>query len=326
MGKNRISEPVIEGLKKVIYPVPRHLADNHTPIAPAGLDTIRSSIKKHYHTGWRSEAQYSKDKYEADLKSHLDGRLESDRRIVIPWLDQARSLHGTRILEVGCGTGSSTVALAEQRARVIGIDIDQDALAVARDRCKAYGVEAAFHALNGERMCQFSGEGPFDFIIFFACLEHMTVGERLVALREAWALLPSGGMLVVVETPNRLWYYDGHTSMLPFFHWLPDDLAFQYSALSPRENFRELYRNYDAASREHFLRRGRGMSFHEFDLAIKPGKKLKIVSSLSTFQGVRHKLRTSMLERKYKALLRRIYPEIHEGFCDQTLYLIIQKD
>jgi S-adenosylmethionine-dependent methyltransferase len=246
--------------------------------------------------------------------------------MIVPWLDKAKRLKDSRVLEIGCGTGSSTVALSEQGAQVVGIDIDCDALLVARDRCKAYGVEAEFGAINAAAMSKVFGKRPFDFIIFFAALEHMTVPERLAALRDAWTMLPIGGLLVIVETPNRLWYYDGHTSMLPFFHWLPDELAFRYSQYSRRENFRELYRDLDPAAMEHFLRQGRGASFHEFDLAIKPASGLNVVSSLSTFHGWRYKPQRSLFERRYKSVLRHIYPNLHEGFCEDTLFLIIKRD
>ena len=165
-------------------------------------------------------------------------------------------------MEIGCGTGSSTVALVEQGAMVTGVDIDGGALIVAKERSNAYGLEAEFRLLNSVEIADTFGANAFDFVIFFACLEHMTIAERLISLRDAWGMLPSEGLLVIVDTPNRLWYFDNHTSRLPFFHWLPDELAFQYSRFSSRENFRELYREYNENSKEHFLRRGRGMSFH----------------------------------------------------------------
>jgi 2-polyprenyl-3-methyl-5-hydroxy-6-metoxy-1,4-benzoquinol methylase len=326
MLRERIPPPIVRILMRLLFPIPRHLARHHLPIDADGLNTLRASIKNNYHKGWRSESNYTTEMYDTDVKAHLHERLDLDRRTVVPWLDRARHLRNLRVLEVGCGTGSSTVALAEQGATVTGIDIDQDALAVARDRCRIYGAKAEFHALNASTMAGVFGDQAFDAIVFFASLEHMTIAERLAGLRAAWRMLPIGGLLVVVETPNRLWYYDGHTSWLPFFHWLPDELAFQYSAFSPRENFRELYREYDAASREHFLRRGRGMSFHEFEVAIKPATELKVLSSMSSFAGTRYKLQRSMLERRFKAMLRRIYPDVHEGFCDDTLFLIIERD
>lgn len=323
--KKYIPKPIKRIVKKVLFPTPPHLLRNQIQIGEGKLRAIERSIKENYHTGWRSESNYSREMYENDLKAHLYGRLEKDRRGIVPFLDNVSTLQGSRILEIGCGTGSSTVALAEQGAKITGIDIDKGALTVAKERSKNYGLNAEFRLLNSVEMADTFDAKEFDFIIFFACLEHMTISERLISLRDAWEMLSSEGLLIIVETPNRLWYFDSHTSKLPFFQWLPNELAFKYSSFSPRKNFRELYRDYDANSKEHFLRRGRGMSFHELDLAIGPAKNLKVISSLSTFQGIGYKLRKSKLDRQYKSFLMRVYPNIHEGFFDDSLYLIIEK-
>ncbi len=323
--RNNIPEPIKRIAKKLLFPTPSHLSNNQIQIDRDGMEIIEESIKKNYHTGWRSESNYSKEMYENDLNAHLYRRLESDRSMVVPWLDNATTLQDKRILEIGCGTGSSTVALAEQGAKVTGIDIDEGALSVAKDRSRVYGVEAEYKALNADQIMDAFGADAFDIVIFFACLEHMTIPERLTSLRHAWEMLSNEGLLVIVETPNRLWYFDGHTSQLPFFNWLPDELAFRYSKFSPRNNFRELYREYYADSREHFLKRGRGMSFHELEMAICPAQDLNVISSLSTYEGIRYKLRRSKLERRYKSLLMKIYPNIHEGFFGNSLYLILGK-
>ena len=310
----------------VLLPTPRHLRANQIAIDGDGVRALAASLRENYHVGWRDETRMPREAYENDVREHLVRRLESDRRSIVPWLDAAGPLRGARVLEIGCGTGSSTLAIAEQGAKVTGIDIDEGALAVARDRFRVYGLDADLRALNAGALKETFGTGAFEVIVFFACLEHMTVPERLASLREGWEMLPAGGLLVVVETPNRLWYFDDHTSLLPFFHWLPDDLAFQYSRYSPREEFRDLYREHDAESHLHFLRRGRGVSFHELDMAIGPARDLDVVSSLSTFQGLRYAARRSRLDRSYKRLLRRVAPALHEGFCDRTLYLIIRKN
>ena len=323
--EKKLLERIKRAARRSISPVPSRLSMNFRQIDSDGLRLIEKSIRENYHTGWRSESNYSKEKYRDDLNAHLSGRLENDRKTIIPWLDHATSLQGKRILEIGCGTGSSTIALAEQGAKITGIDIDEGAILVAKERAKVYGVDADFKVLNVQGISSNFETTHFDLIIFFACLEHMTISERLSSLGDAWGMLPAGGLLVVVETPNRLWYFDGHTSMLPFYNWLPNELAFAYSKFSSRENFRELYNEYNSTSKEHFLRRGRGMSFHEFDLAIGPVNNLKVISSLSTFEGNRYKQKKSRLDQKYKSILMSIYPNIHEGFFDAYLYLIIEK-
>ena len=323
-------QPALAGLRsgarKMLWPVPARLRQRHLSPGECAMQGIEIACRQHYYQGWRGEEHYSREAFQKDLRDNVWQRLESDREKVIPWIDAAMPLEGKRVLEIGCGTGSSTVALAEQGARVTGIDIEEEALVVARERCTAYGLQAEFRALNAQSLSGNFARGEFDLIIFFACLEHMTIAERLRALADAWDLLPENGMLSVVETPNRLWYYDDHTSWLNFYHWLPDELAFHYSRFSPRENFKGMYREYDAKSQEHFLRRGRGMSFHEFDVAIMPAKSLKVVSSLSSYRGLRHRIRQSGTDRAYKAMLRRLFPGLHEGFFDSDLYLILRKD
>jgi S-adenosylmethionine-dependent methyltransferase len=298
------------------------LSNNFIQIDQQGFNLIKESLQANYYSGWRSESSYSKKNYESDINAHLYGRLIGDRNKIIPWLNNASSLRGKNILEIGCGTGSSVVALSEQGAKVIGIDIDDGALQVARDRSKAYGLNIDIRNMNARNILSHFEGVQFDFIVFFACLEHMTIEERITSLKDAWKMLPVNSFLVIVETPNRLWYFDDHTSMLPFFHWLPDELAFEYSKFSTRENYRELYTEYNETLKDHFLRRGRGMSFHEIDISIGPTAGLDVVSSLSIFDAPPKILE---FNRHYKSMIMAIYPNIHNGFFDKTLYLILRK-
>ena len=322
LWRQRVPRSLVRGIHRTLFPTPTRLKRRQISLGADQVAAIRASLDQHYYQGWRAREHYSDQGFAQHVAMQLQGRVESDRWLIVPWLDAARPLDGRSVLEIGCGTGSSTVTLAEQGAHVVGVDVNEDALAVARDRARAYRVDAEFRCLNANAIASLGR--AFDSVIFFASLEHLTVPERLTALRDAWALLPAGGLLVIVETPNRLWFYDGHTALMPFFHWLPDELAFLYSQHSPRENFRELYREISLEQMEHFLRQGRGVSFHEFDLAI--GRHLRVVSSLSTFHGVRYKPQRSLFERRYKSVLRHIYPNLHPGWCEDTLFLILVKD
>jgi len=97
-----------------------------------------------------------------------------------------------RILQIGCGTGSSTVAFAEQGADVVGLDIDDRALAVAQQRLELYGLTEA-QLLHGNALDHaVASEKSFDLIMFFASLEHMLHSGRLEALRRMWAALGRG--------------------------------------------------------------------------------------------------------------------------------------
>lgn len=309
--------------------VPAHIKANFRTIDKPRVDLIERSLRNHYFASF-PEGYLSTDWGRNDLENHLSRRLETDRTVIIPWLDETRPLRDTSILEIGCGTGCSTVALAEQGAKVTAIDVDESSLVVAGERCRAYGLEVDFAQANASDIKGLFSDRQFDYIIFYAALEHMTLEERLSAMKVTWDSLADGGLWSVIETPNRLWYYDLHTSLLPFYMWLPDELAFAYSRFSPRVNYRELYREYTDESRLHFLRRGRGVSFHEFELAMKPIGALRIKSSLDVTKRRRGLLglvrRRFSSEYRYISLLRKIAPELHEGFLQSFLYLIIEKD
>lgn len=324
--KTVLPEPIRSILKRFLHPVPSHLRQNWIRIDNDALESIKTSIVANYHAKVTVGSPNAKAMLEKDLQTHLHGRLEKDRTRVVPWLDSAKSLMNSDVLEIGCGTGSSTVALAEQGARVVGIDVDEGSLVVAKERCEVYRLDVTLKNLNASELPSVFPNTRFDVIIFFASLEHMTIDERITSLRSAWDVLHTGGILAVVETPNRLWYHDSHTSLLPFFHWLPNELAFKYSCYSPREGFREHYREYDPISKKDFLRRGRGVSFHEIEIAIKPVRQLRVISSRSTFEGIRSWMRQPSLDRHYMRVLKKVYPGIHPGFYERQLYLIIEKD
>lgn len=307
----------------------RHLSANFRTIDKPKIDLLELSLRKNYFVRF-PEGYLSTDWGKNDLENHLFKRLDLDRKLVIPWLDTVRPLRNTSILEIGCGTGSSTVALAEQGAAVTAVDVDASSLLVASERCRTYGLEVSFAQANATEVHQLFADRHFDYIIFYAALEHMTMEERMSAMRATWQMLSLGGLWCVIDTPNRLWYYDAHTSLLPFHMWLPDELAFAYSRFSPRQNYRERYREYTDEARLDFLRRGRGVSFHEFELAMNPVKALRIKSSLNVTNRERGllgflKWRLSN-EYRYISLLRRIAPDLHEGFLQSSLYLIIEKD
>src|SRR5947199_9440599 len=72
-----------------------------------------------------------------DLNNQVSMRLLNDRTRIVPWINSIHDLDGASVLEIGCGTGSSTVALAERGAVLTAIDIDAASIAVARERCSA---------------------------------------------------------------------------------------------------------------------------------------------------------------------------------------------
>jgi 2-polyprenyl-3-methyl-5-hydroxy-6-metoxy-1,4-benzoquinol methylase len=331
------------------YQPPSDLRQNWLTVSPEGEARIVESLKRHYFTRRiYQDATPGVDEWlrapdgRADLAEHLWIRTDCVRRTITPWLNDARPLAGARILEIGCGTGASTVALAEQGAQVTAVDLDEPSLCVADDRLRVYGCGVELQLLNATEVSRQYAGREFDFIVFVATVEHMLRGERIRAIRGTWEMLAPGGLWCLADTPNRLWCFDGHTSWLPFYHWLPDDLALAYSRYSSREPFASSYGNAmpDAAEpgtpsdsdMESFLRHGRGVSYHEFALAMGDVETLDVVSSLPIWLRERSPLHVRRLARgiqshgKFSRMLSAVGPPIHPGFYEPNLELIIRKD
>ncbi len=156
--------------------------------------------------------------------------------------------------------------------RYIGIDIDELAVETAGRILAEGGLTPELLAVPVDRTLEATAalRGEVDVFLCYAVLEHMSVDERLALLRLAREVVRPDGIIVVIETPNRLTPWDYHTSQLPFLNQLPEDLALAYAERSQREDFTDALTDADARSsqalREAFVRWGRGMSFHELEL------------------------------------------------------------
>ncbi len=314
------------GLYKT-YKVPRKVIQNYIE-----LDAAKYSILNTLITDYCKPEKYSSDEERTgDIKALSTQRLFSFRETHIPFLVETIGLKNKQILEIGCGTGASTVALAEQGGAVTGIDIDENALGIARKRLALYGLNSSIQNTNAVTIKENYGNQNWDIVIFFASLEHMTPEERKKSLKEAYALLKVGGHLCILGSPNRLWPFDLHTSQIPFYMWLQDEIALDYSRFSPRGEFAKMNKNDFTRAHNQLYRWGLGVSFHELEVAIKEASKLKVVGSLPIFlrrysfiQQISYK-RSS--EYKYKKLLIEFGPKnIHPGFYECFIDVIIEKD
>jgi len=209
-----------------------------------------------------------------EIHDHVQGRFDVCRDWFVPWLQRHIDLGETNILEIGCGTGSTTAALALAARSINAYDIDGKSVDAATRRMEIMQIgNARLHALPfAEILGEIRSLQGIDCAIMFAVLEHQKYPERLATLRACWDALRPGGLLVVADTPSRLTWTDYHTSLLPFFNALPDEIALDYADRSPRQDFRDAIAASrdisDAEAYEMLSCLGRGISYHEFEIAL----------------------------------------------------------
>jgi SAM-dependent methyltransferase len=236
------------------------------------------------------------------------------------------------VLEIGCGTGSATAPLAMSSRHVYAFDLDGRTAEIAKKRCDLMGLKnVTTYAQDVTWTPRFVSDTksvckwPVDIVMSYALMEHLLPVERIQLLVGAWEALPVGGYFVVVEAPNRLSPFDWH-SLMERFTELPDELYFMWAAFSDRPTIdgdmvAQRLEDLPRMNRERSYRFGRGVSFHEFHIALGPDA-YEVVNSMD------RKTIAKFDQTFVDALsveLAKLEPPVHGGFAYPSLDLVVRK-
>jgi 2-polyprenyl-6-hydroxyphenyl methylase/3-demethylubiquinone-9 3-methyltransferase len=115
------------------------------------------------------------------------------------YIEQAVRLQDARILDVGCGGGILSEAMARSGARVLGIDLAQAVLDVAELHALESNLAVEYRAVAAEELAAAQPDS-FDLVTCMEMLEH--VPDPAATLTALATLVKRGGD-VIVSTLNR---------------------------------------------------------------------------------------------------------------------------
>jgi cyclopropane fatty-acyl-phospholipid synthase-like methyltransferase len=100
-----------------------------------------------------------------------------------------------RALDLGCGTGTNAITLAQHGWQVVGVDFVRRAVRVARRKAKQAGVQVDFRTDDVTRLRGIAG--PFDLALDIGCLHGLSKERKAIYVANLERLLrPQGAFLL----------------------------------------------------------------------------------------------------------------------------------
>jgi SAM-dependent methyltransferase len=129
-----------------------------------------------------------------------------------------------RVIDLGCGTGDNSIYLARHGFDVTGVDFAPSAIAEAKRKAEAAGVEIAFYVDDLTNLE--TTYGTFDFLVDYGTLDDLSADDRERYIQSVLPLTRPGSLFL-------LWCHEWH------LRWwervLVTVLPFGGLALSPGE-------------------------------------------------------------------------------------------
>jgi len=225
---------------------------------------------------------------------------------VIQYIKQRYNIEGNKLLDLGCGMGEFAVFLALQGYDVVGIDMDEKQLKIARVLSEENGRVAKFIRRDATDL-PFADE-KFNLVICFDIFEHI---ENLTPVLKELYRVTEKNSAIFVRFPNKLKLVDDHTglSLLP---------------LLPKKTW-GLYLNIFGKNRKYY-QEGLGIHYRTcqnvLKIAIKCGFVVEILPPQLMYPALSKTIKNVV--NRFPSLLPSIGPYFHLVFLKKPTTTILK--
>ena len=137
-------------------------------------------------------------KYDRGMRILTLGRLSRIKKeIASSWIES-----DSQVLEIGCGTGTLAALISAQGSHVLGIDISEEMLSIARE----HAPEAEFKHMTATEINGL-GKNRFDCVVATLSLSELSNDELNYVLNSTRNVLKQEGKLVIADevVPEQWW-------------------------------------------------------------------------------------------------------------------------
>jgi ubiquinone/menaquinone biosynthesis C-methylase UbiE len=176
---------------------------------------VGENLSREHETNTGLRRRYAEGKLQQEAKRPSTAASECEQLLARLRRLEAGGL-GSKVLDIGCGTGRLTIPLAERGYDVCGTDINRDVIDIARDKGRKSKVSAHFVVAQAE-LLPFSN-GVFDICIVDSVLEHVTDWKKTI--NEVARILKTGG-IAYFDAANALCPFPTEVKYIPCYGYIP---------------------------------------------------------------------------------------------------------
>ena len=120
---------------------------------------------------------------------------------VIAFLEQAAP---ARALDLGCGTGTNAITLAQYGWQVTGVDFSPRAIAMARRKSSQKGLSITFRIGDVANLDDLAG--PYDYALDIGCLFSLKLLDRRKYAAGLVRMMPAGAHFMLYAWLPQIWH------------------------------------------------------------------------------------------------------------------------
>lgn len=192
--------------------------------------------------------------YMNDSLSEYETRVFNDpffgQAMKLCW-EHNKPLEHKVIVEVGCGSGETSVLFALHGAKVIGVDISREMIKNSNELAKKWQVENKCHFLNGNTEALPLSDCTADIIFSRSTMQYL---DRTLVIPECLRILKPGGTMVLIENLPFNPFMKIYRSIKRLNARSPKDVAYQKSLKGyvTQSEFDELSARFNTTVRQNY--------------------------------------------------------------------------
>jgi ubiquinone/menaquinone biosynthesis C-methylase UbiE len=176
---------------------------------------------------WNNESNLTQWDYFYHQDNYNGNRLRARERKLLQYFDSLSLPKGAKILDLGCGAGVTSAKILQRGYSVVGIDVSQKLLDIARTNCSSIKSEGSYKFVEGNVEALPFADESFDCVIGLGFMQYLEKPGRCVL--ETSRVLKRGGYFILGQRNMfGISSLDGPLKLMRAFYYVLSNRRYEF--------------------------------------------------------------------------------------------------